>query len=749
MHKEDCPPISRSQLQNIQSQCRPVGPLPRSIDRSDFQNLTEDLFFTQSQNQLKDDLTCLKSKMDDVQKNPNLFLADLKLKLPQIKLLRQEAKMRIMKAKFPTNPTVKKDPRYRELQGDPDKLSAEAKQLLEQSDAIAGSLPFGDYPEIQDLIEALDEEDLKSDKMLLVKTKKHLQSAKNSLIKDIWRLNSSVSKSGELSRSLKERVMQDETFYSRMRSKLNLTEKSYDGFFCKLDAKYGKGTQIAETALTIGSSFVGLGVFGFLGRTLKVGSTAKRSQSAMIARGGLALAGGATSADVLYQIKRECLPVSRNRVDEKKAGASCASTELQRTLSEGNCALSVVLPALGFGSAALVGAQAKFSSGFLAKLKNKNSETSTSATKKATDKSAEEPTLVFEWKKDGFVKKRGDTTSTTIEEADGDFDDLIAIMESTTPKPRKVPTLVKVPDNMVTQQHFKKYAELVRSGNSSAAKAYEKKVLDILNRQKMTDLGPTSASDGGARFVRFEDGTMGVWKPQFFPKTVVNGMVHPMSGVDVAKAETLVYKLDRFLGLNRVPPTVRRSIDGKEGSVQLMVGDLNQNFHITNPDETRLFDHLINHNDRHLNNYLVTKDGQIVAIDNGSAFNGDKIVGRPSNSFLNQFDENLKFYDDFVAQAKKQGNAEDLPVIKSYITQEISALVGERKVYNKIRNTSEKQWRETLKNDLDQDQIATFLKRRKEIIGVVEKARKKFGENIFREGPASPIGPMFEKPITQ
>ncbi|HVS12364.1 MAG TPA: hypothetical protein VMV46_00435 [Thermoanaerobaculia bacterium] len=97
--------------------------------------------------------------------------------------------------------------------------------------------------------------------------------------------------------------------------------------------------------------------------------------------------------------------------------------------------------------------------------------------------------------------------------------------------------------------------------------------------------------------------------------------------------EVAAYRLSRLLGLELVPPTVLRTIDGRPGSLQLWVEDA-----FTEADAIvakqpvfgaarhlqrqvlKVFDALIYNFDRHQNNLLYANDGRIWAIDHTRSF---------------------------------------------------------------------------------------------------------------------------------
>jgi hypothetical protein len=114
-----------------------------------------------------------------------------------------------------------------------------------------------------------------------------------------------------------------------------------------------------------------------------------------------------------------------------------------------------------------------------------------------------------------------------------------------------------------------------------------------------------------AQFVEFRNGTRGVLKPRDpgFPKSV--------------EAEIWTYQLDRYMGFNIVPVTVKREINGKLYSLHAFVSDSkNSNIHfMDSPDSQypviQILDVLIGHADRHGGNSMFTAGGYLFAIDNG------------------------------------------------------------------------------------------------------------------------------------
>jgi len=98
--------------------------------------------------------------------------------------------------------------------------------------------------------------------------------------------------------------------------------------------------------------------------------------------------------------------------------------------------------------------------------------------------------------------------------------------------------------------------------------------------------------------------------------------------------EVAAYRLARLLGLETVPPTVVRRIDGQEGSLQLWIEDaeteksylqrelrgLDWLKHRMQVDQMNVFDALIHNVDRNLGNYLTVPSGAVWWVDHTRTF---------------------------------------------------------------------------------------------------------------------------------
>jgi len=119
----------------------------------------------------------------------------------------------------------------------------------------------------------------------------------------------------------------------------------------------------------------------------------------------------------------------------------------------------------------------------------------------------------------------------------------------------------------------------------------------------------------------------GIWK---------NPMGRMKGFLESWKWEIAAYRLDKLLGLDMVPVTVEKRFQGDLGSCQLWIEDTDTLK--TQKDEDikklsyqvypwnlslfkqRAWDNLIYNTDRHLNQYLVTKDWRMLLIDHSRSF---------------------------------------------------------------------------------------------------------------------------------
>jgi hypothetical protein len=169
------------------------------------------------------------------------------------------------------------------------------------------------------------------------------------------------------------------------------------------------------------------------------------------------------------------------------------------------------------------------------------------------------------------------------------------------------------------------------------------------------------------------------------------------------QAEVAAYELDRILGLNMVPPTVVRRIEGNKGSLQYWVEETELYRDVA--DETprtpawsrqlsrmKFFDCLIHNDDRNAQNFLVDKDFTIILIDH-------------SRGFISS--------DKMLKNKKKLPNAYD------------------RKLVERMKGFTKEGLEEKLGDYLMGAQIDGILKRRDKLLQHIEKLIKEKGENAI------------------
>ena len=178
--------------------------------------------------------------------------------------------------------------------------------------------------------------------------------------------------------------------------------------------------------------------------------------------------------------------------------------------------------------------------------------------------------------------------------------------------------------------------------------------------------------------------------------------------------EIAAYRLSKYLGLNMVPPTVERRFKGDRGSCQLWIDawiSLKDKYDkkIDVPSIKvfywnralylqRAFDNLIANEDRHQNQFLITKDWRMILIDHSRSF-------RTSNRFTKNliYDEKYKegarlmkqLPRDFVDKLKSLNQEITKDIVGEYLTEEeIEAVLMRRDliidwINNRIENLGE------------------------------------------------------------
>ncbi len=175
------------------------------------------------------------------------------------------------------------------------------------------------------------------------------------------------------------------------------------------------------------------------------------------------------------------------------------------------------------------------------------------------------------------------------------------------------------------------------------------------------------------------------------------------------KWEIAAYRLDRYLELNMVPPTVEREFQGKRGCCQLWVTaemDLRRKARekIETPSDRvyywnnaiylhRAFDNLIANEDRHQGNILITKDWRMILIDHSRSFRtskkfsteliytekheeGPKIMRKLPRAFVEKLKAlNSELMKDIVGEYLTDKEIEAVLMRKDLILKEIDKLI--------------------------------------------------------------------------
>ena len=181
------------------------------------------------------------------------------------------------------------------------------------------------------------------------------------------------------------------------------------------------------------------------------------------------------------------------------------------------------------------------------------------------------------------------------------------------------------------------------------------------------------------------------------------------------KWEIAAYRLDKYLELNMVPPTVERKFQENRGSCQLWVEyemTLKQKYENNVKVVSykvfpfnratylhRAFDNLIANEDRHQGNVLITKDWRLILIDHSRSFRTSK-----------------KFIKDLIYTEKhKEGPKEMKELPRAFV--------------EKLKNMDFDMMKEIVGEYLTDEEIEAVLIRRDLILEWLDKRIKKLGED--------------------
>jgi hypothetical protein len=172
------------------------------------------------------------------------------------------------------------------------------------------------------------------------------------------------------------------------------------------------------------------------------------------------------------------------------------------------------------------------------------------------------------------------------------------------------------------------------SWNGAGGDAFSKQIEQVESR-----LRDPEASEVGKRrilggtnanyLVTLSNGVSAIWTPKASERSSSSQRPNVPQGTQ-SQREEAAYLVDRKLGhLARVPPAVCSGLEGREGSLKLLVSQAQDAARKGGPqqeigpaDQRRIaiFDHVIGNLDRHSGNYLLDPDGRPIPIDHGLAF---------------------------------------------------------------------------------------------------------------------------------
>lgn len=254
--------------------------------------------------------------------------------------------------------------------------------------------------------------------------------------------------------------------------------------------------------------------------------------------------------------------------------------------------------------------------------------------------------------------------------------------------------------------------KLRQEGKLTEAQAVESIYIDKLNKMDFKITGEVGFGTHVPKYVEFSDGTKGIWKPSSNPYR------SQLIGREIA-----AYKIDQKLGLGQVPMTVERSVDGKAGVMQIMIRDADKVTYKESPENFAFLDTLIGNEERRFSSNIISAKGKPVAIDHDRAFQANPV--RDFEYRASDINHRMRYAD----------NPQDL----SEALQESKNILPSKQVYQKLKNTDEKEWYRLLSKDLNGAQINSFLRNRKTVLKNIDDLRQKYGDQIFPDGAMTSI----------
>lgn len=290
-------------------------------------------------------------------------------------------------------------------------------------------------------------------------------------------------------------------------------------------------------------------------------------------------------------------------------------------------------------------------------------------------------------------------------------------------------------------------AQVFASGEADPASEYQRQER-LLSEGSISAHWPAGTSSFGARFVKYEDNTLGVWKPNY-------------AAYNTLRHEIAAARVDRHLGLNLIPPTVIKDLNGTPGSVQWVVGPLNDKRFNDMLEELGFLDFLIDNRDRSRNNILQTQDGKLVAIDHGLSF-GEPGNWRSDKGFKN-FEQNVEALaaislkrQDLEARlssaspeqaAALQNGIRVLRLQESKLQSALQVFSPRPEVITKLKTTTAADWTKLLGDSITPTELQALVERQNILIQSFEHAEKRIGpERLYRHSEFSSLSGVVAPP---
>jgi hypothetical protein len=149
-----------------------------------------------------------------------------------------------------------------------------------------------------------------------------------------------------------------------------------------------------------------------------------------------------------------------------------------------------------------------------------------------------------------------------------------------------------------------------------SAQRLKDRLADILRSDHFNVVNESIGGTTTPTLLEFDESIRAVFKEEIF---------NPEKKHNSPDNEVIAYKVDQLLGFGLVPMTIKRQINGKNGSLQYFVknavsGSVS-NVTAINFRKMRIFDFIIDMNDRYVSNFLYSaNENTIVAIDHGMRF---------------------------------------------------------------------------------------------------------------------------------